>query len=91
MRMSLNESAAQFLEDCRWDGAHDCENIMGDTLPTVDELVSDHLDVWLRDEIGAEYGPDVQLAGLRAWAEAWHARGVRHLQAAALSAADYCD
>lgn len=80
---------AMFIADCSADGARDFYRVGGEqSLPTVDELVAEQAEIWARDEIGAEFGPEVQMRGLRAWAEAWVAAGHRAAEADALRAGD---
>lgn len=81
-------TAAEFVADCRRDGARDFGACDGDSLPTVQELIDDQAGVWADDEVGAEYGADVQAQGLRAWAEGWHAAAVRAQLADVMRAGD---
>lgn len=87
--MSRPYTESDFIADCRADGARDFYHV-GDeqALPTADKLAAEQAEIWARDEIGAEFGPEVQMRGLRSWAEAWVAAGHRAAEADALRAGD---
>lgn len=76
---------AQFIADCRKTGAQDFANVGCDgDIPTVEELIAENLDNEAILQAGADFWPEVQAQGLRAWAEAW----VAAAEADALRAGD---
>ena len=84
----MARTEGEFLADCKATGWQDFDNAGGDDCPTVDELVADQAGAWARNGTGAEFGPEVQMRGLRAWAKAWVAACERSQRADALRVGD---
>lgn len=76
----------QLLVDMERTGRQDCDNVIEDTLPSIDELVADFMTGRQAEDLQDDY-PDMTLAQAeqcaRAWAKGWYATGSAHMEARA--------